>query len=408
MRSSDSGLQNNLWVTLVATPVLLAIVPEVILWWWPSAPALWSPVAAAAIGVMANIAFAFGIGKLRQYFEGRNSGESPEISGATPGHEDHLGPQRSILQVINLGAGISASVTMIIALILVFGPQLWGRPDDADNPKTDPSASQVAPAPTFAASSELPVPAELLTPTPLVSADLLIDAAESAGAGSAQDNSALKAARILANRGQYGDAINTAMTSGSRSGRTEALTLVSHTAIENGEYIHALSAAGKMHYASDQDRVELDILCAIKKAISTMPQIPTTTFLDANDRFPSFSQMRESALSDGSRSGRDRVLDKVVAIAVLLGDYENAVESAVAMHWATNRLDAFTFVARCAAEERLFRIAFSAAQKIDNRYDKARVTEGVMNAIELTESEPYSAITDPPSTSCRGYLLQSR
>lgn len=224
---------------------------------------------------------------------------------------------------------------------------------------------------------------------------------KSAGTVEGQDKSSLRAARILVNRGEYKDAIDVALASASRSGETEALTLVAHKAIEDGQFTYALSAASELYYPADQDSVELEVVCAIQDVISeTFAAIDAPSY-DQSIRFPSLDKMKEAAESGGTNQGEDRLLRKIAETAIILGNYDFAIEAGSASYYTDAQSDALTFVARCAAEEGLFLDALTAASKIKSREARARVTGDVMSAIAIAEYEPFSPVIDPPSTSCR-------
>ena len=140
------------------------------------------------------------------------------------------------------------------------------------------------------------------------------------------DASAFRAAKVLANRGDYEGAADAALAGWTYSGRDEALTLVVHDAIADGEYVHSLTTAGKLYYPSRHDHVELEVFGAIRDAVGVLMLDGGQTIEWPIERFPSFEQMRDAAESDGSYSlAKPSRMRTISEIAVMLRNYDIAI-----------------------------------------------------------------------------------
>ena len=401
LRSHFSFLQDNVWVSLFFTPALLVLGPDTILWWWPGDPPEWAPVVTGGIGLLANLLCVLVIGLVLRIFGHRDTTSPVESSSVVADDEARTPPRRSVLKTINLVSGIAAVITGVGTLALFFVP---GILDSLDFSTTSPSEASVAEAsPTHTVAIPTPTPLSVRSGTidQNLTKDRLIASVKASGTVSGQDASALRAARILVNRGDYEGAVEAALAGGSYGGQTIALTLVTHGAIKDGQHVHALTAAGKLYYVSSHDSVELEVFCAIRDAVSVLLVGHGQTIDMPTERYPSFEQMRNAAVSGGSYGGQAKSLRKISEIAVMLRKYDIAIDTASVIYYFSSQSEALTFVARCAVEEGLFNYALAAAAQINHVPTKSKVTASVMDAIAAAESEPFLSFVDFSSSSCR-------
>lgn len=404
MRPLASFLNNNPWVSLFVTPALLTVVPGAVLWWWPGAAPEWAVPVAGIIGVLANLIVAALIGLARKYFRSRNS--APVLESPNHASDDEIAStnRRSMIQVINVinsGAGIAALITAVWVVLFLFVPQVldWLTGADVSN-----NVSQQA-----RSDSPMVMPTVIPTATPTafpkpassLSSDELIAAVRSASTTTGQNAASLKAAEILVNRGEYDNAIRAALISASYEAESQVLSFVARSATDEGKFIIALDAASKIKHPSTQDSVELEVLQAIKVVVMRL-SISNEVLPHGEDlQLPSFSRMLKTAMSGGTYQGEDRLLLKIAEIEVIQHRFYNAIEAASKIQHPDSQSDALTFVARCAVEEGLFNYAEQSAQKIDKAVDEDKLITEVLTAIMGAETESFSPIIDPPSTSCR-------
>ena len=308
--------------------------------------------------------------------------------------------------------GVIVSVFMIIAAIftIVDTPIGWwerfisrnGTGGSAPTVQVASTPLGVTPSSTPAiAPSFTPTAAPSFTPTAALSLDQMLEAAKSGTTFDGQDRALRKVAEIAVSRGEYSVAIEAASDSASYDAESETLTFVARRAVEEGLFKYALEAAGEITKSEDHDRTKLEVLCAIKVAYFERLSLVGDPLYSTPRAIPSLYQMLEAAKSARTYDGQDRALRKVAEIAVSRGEYSVAIEAASASASYDAESETLTFVARCAVEEGLFDYALQAADEIPTYSDNDRMKVEVLNAVKVAESEPFSSIGDPPSTSCR-------
>ena len=401
MRPLTSFINDNPWTSLVATPVLLTIVPQAVLWWWPGVAPQWASLIAGTIGVLANLIVALLIGLARRYFSSRNP--APTFVGPDHASDDKTTSpnRRPVMQTINSGSGIAALLTGLCVVLFLFVPQVWDWLIDADD--SNKASEQAGMDPKISSPAITPTVTTTLFPLPVysLSSDELITTARSARTTKGRDAASFKAAQILVNRDEYDKAIEAASASAGYEGESEALTFVSRSAADDGKFTIALDAAKEINHSSIQDNVELEILDAIKAAALQSSFSKEILSYEQATQLPSFPRMLKSATSGGTYQGEDSLLFKIAEIEVIQHRYGNAIEAASKINSVDTQSEALTFVARCAIQEGLFNHAEQAAKEVDSAADKANLTVEVLTAVMAAETENFSPIIDVPSTSCR-------
>ena len=405
MRPLFSFLQNNVWTSLFLTPILLTFTPGAIVSWWPGVPPSWAPAVAGAIGVSANLVVTLTIAIVLRLIAGfksrRHEFSSTDPSNAVPNDEPSAPTQRSTLQTVNSASGFAAMLTMAGALLFMFVPQISGLFNDSTSVGVGGLPNQVALTPTVAMPSPPPTANPLPTSATTLTDDQLIAMIESSRTTEGQNRSARRSAEILVNRGNYRKATQAALASVGPSAKSETLAFVARSAVEEGRFIDALEAAGEIYPPADHNRVELEVICAVKEAASESITPDDGPKYDDNPYIPSLTQMIAATSSGGTPKGQDRELRKIAEIAIIQLRYDVAIDAASEIYYLDAEADALTFVARCAVEEGLFNHARDAAEKIGNPTAGASVQVEVLTAIKNAEKEGSSPIIDSPSTSCR-------
>ena len=167
--------------------------------------------------------------------------------------------------------GVIVPVLMIIAAIftIVDTPIVWWERFISPN-DTGGSAPtvQLASTPLSVTPRLTPTIAPSFTPTAALSLDQMLEAAKSARTYDGRDRALRKVAEIAVSRGEYSVAIEAASASASYDAESETLTFVARCAVEEGLFDYALQAADEIPTYSDNDRMKVEVLNAVKVAES--------------------------------------------------------------------------------------------------------------------------------------------
>ena len=301
-----------------------------------------------------------------------------------------------VLGVATLIGGIAGVIYLI-----EWQFELWAWLADSTAPDATAPISQSPPTSVAATPTLSPTITPRSKSPGRLSSEQLIAQPRSARTVSGRDRTALEAAAVLVNRGEYTKAIEAALEAATEKGKAEALGVVSEHAVKEKLFSFALDAVNRVRSLTHRDLMKLETFCAIKDAAldsfrSRVKRLPAPVAT-----FPSMREMSDAALSGGTPDGDDRASRKAAEIAVIVSDYEAAIKSASASPGLKAQSKALMFVARCAIEDGLFKFAADAASEIKLPDDRADVTVEVVKAQRVAEAEPFSWFADTLYSSCR-------